>query len=116
MKKLLVAFLLSLTLMSCATTISPTTGKKFDPKSKVECIDICKEVNMPLQALVVVAGMSGCVCGNKDMANVSNASGVMGGAVAEIIAQQYKNNNSNGSEDIHRNDRVGESHSQANKI
>lgn len=85
MKVLILGFVLT----SCST-LSPTGGgfKTFDPSAKKECQDICKQADMTFQALVVVGGMAGCVCQNRGVKASASESGVMGGAVATMIAQQ----------------------------
>jgi hypothetical protein len=72
---------------SCATTVEPTGGRSFDVQSKKQCIQICKQADMDFSALVVIGGMSGCVCDNKESKKTSST-GAMGGAVAVLIARQ----------------------------
>lgn len=93
MKSALFLILLSMVITGCST-VDPTGGKRFDPQSKNQCMDICKEADMTFQSLVVVAGMAGCVCGNKEFQKSSNVGSVMGGIVAAITAEQQKNQQS----------------------
>ena len=98
MKVLFFATLLSVIASGCST-IEPTDGRKFDPKSKVQCMNICKEADMNFQSLVVVAGMAGCVCGVKDADKTSNIEAAMGGVVATILKEkENQKNNSNNSQ------------------
>lgn len=92
MKLSLFVSLLSLLAVGCST-VEPTAGKKFDVKSKLQCMDICKEADMSFQSLVVVGGMAGCVCGNKDIQKNSSVEGVMGGAIATMAASEQQNQN-----------------------
>lgn len=86
----LVIFVLLFFISSGCSTVDPTAGKNFDVKSKTRCIQICEQAEMKFQALVVVAGMAGCVCENNDSKKVSSTSAVMGGAVAALIQEQQR--------------------------
>lgn len=79
--------LLGIFMFGCAT-VDPTAGKKFDVESKSQCSNICRQVDMQFDALVVVGGMAGCVCGNRSSKQMSATGGVMGGQVAAIAAAQ----------------------------
>ena len=81
----------ALTLSACST-LAPTAGKKFDVENKWQCAKLCAEADMTFEALVVVAGMSGCVCGVKAEQKSHNAGAVMGGAMAALLAEQEANN------------------------
>lgn len=74
-------------LFGCAT-VDPTAGKKFDVESKRQCSNICRQVDMQFDALVVVGGMAGCVCGNRSPKQVDAAGGIIGGQVSVIAAAQ----------------------------
>lgn len=84
MKILFLTALLGFVASGCGT-IEPTDGRTFDPKSKGQCMNICKEADMKFQSLVVVAGMAGCVCGLNDADKSSNVEAAMGGVVAKIL-------------------------------
>ena len=88
MKKLIILFTFLFILMSeGCSTVDPTNGRKFNVENKKQCIQVCKEAQMSFDALVVVGGMSGCVCGNRTSSKSSDIGGIMGGQVAALAAQ-----------------------------
>lgn len=89
MKLKLSLTMLCIVFASCST-VDPTAGKKFDPQSKNQCLAICQEADLSFQSLVVVAGMAGCVCGNKEFQKNGSTGSVMGGAVAAVIAEEQQ--------------------------
>jgi hypothetical protein len=78
----------ALIIFAGCSTLDPTAGRNFDPKSKVQCLDICKEADMTLQSLVVVGGMAGCVCGMKGSDKSSSVGGAIGGALAVVLEEK----------------------------
>jgi hypothetical protein len=77
---------LAVAMLACACA-APTAGvRALSPDVTAKCVDTCKSMGLKMQAVVVVANRTGCVCEPSDTAPRASRSPV--GAVEMIIAME----------------------------
>src|SRR4051794_13876382 len=80
--------LIGIVAMACACVPMGSTGgalKSVSPDTARQCADACVAMNLRMQAVVVVANRTGCVCQVPESAGPS--AGGSSGAVQAVVAQ-----------------------------
>lgn len=78
-------------LSGCAASVGTNFPYSVATSSASVCVNQCAELGLPLDSVVIIANMVGCVCrGDSGGGARAGAAGAAGGATAAVLARQHE--------------------------